>query len=273
MYIRYEDQDNRMFRFIKTRNLNIESHLHKHIEILCVLDGEIDVTADFHKRTLTKGDAAFFFPNCIHSYTTESVSSIYILIADLNLTGDFTGKLLKYSPRDPFISSENLHPDVLYCMDTIHADSNEFYTMDADTNYNKLAAKGYIQAIIARLLSVMELHKSEVPVDIGLNKRVLSYIMENFSDSEMSLKRMADDLNVSIPVLCNVFSKKIGINYHDYLNICRVRHAQQLLFDTELTMPSIACESGFNNTRTFDRVFKKITGLTPRAYRQSATEI
>lgn len=46
-------------------------------------------------------------------------------------------------------------------------------------------------------------------------------------------------------------------------------HACKLLLSQEYPVSQICFESGFNNLSNFNRVFKKITGQTPRAYQQA----
>ncbi len=61
------------------------------------------------------------------------------------------------------------------------------------------------------------------------------------------------------------------MNYFDYLNSLRVGEAINLLLSTskkEMNIIEIAFEAGFNNKATFNNAFKKITGMTPKEYRE-----
>ena len=49
-------------------------------------------------------------------------------------------------------------------------------------------------------------------------------------------------------------------------------HARKLLSETQNKVSDIAFECGFADQRSFNRVFKKWIGLTPRAYRQSTEQ-
>ena len=55
----------------------------------------------------------------------------------------------------------------------------------------------------------------------------------------------------------------------DYVNIKRIEKSLGLLKNTDDTVLSVAAECGYNNTANFNRIFKKITGLTPAEYRKS----
>ena len=53
------------------------------------------------------------------------------------------------------------------------------------------------------------------------------------------------------------------------INIKRIEKSLGLLKNTDDTVLSVAAACGYNNTANFNRIFRKITGLTPRQYRVS----
>lgn len=55
----------------------------------------------------------------------------------------------------------------------------------------------------------------------------------------------------------------------DYINIKRIDKAISLLSTTDETILNIATQCGFNNSANFNRIFKKITQLTPKQYRRN----
>ncbi|MCL2088749.1 MAG: AraC family transcriptional regulator [Oscillospiraceae bacterium] len=273
MFVNYENKDNQMFRLDKLGGMDYPPHMHKHIEIVYLLEGEITICIDGKERLMQTGDASFCFPNSVHSFISKSKALFYILIVDINLTGDFAGKLLTYTPVYPFISKEKIRSDVLSCFDTMFSYYDKFFTMDDDVKYNKLAVKGYIQILISRLMAELELEEAGDASVTVLTKNLLDYIMKNFRNSQLSLKHIAAALNVSVPYLSNVFSKKIGTNYRDHLNLHRIRYAQRQITATEHNITDIAYDSGFEDIRTFNRAFKKAVGITPSQFRRSQIDL
>ena len=263
MLAHYENNDSQMFRLDKLGNMNVAPHMHKHPEVIYILAGEIAVTVDGRERLLCGGDAALCFPNCVHSLTSKSDGLMFILIVDIQLTGDFAKMLLKYTPEDPFIPKERIHPDLPRCLDTIYALFDKFFDMEEDRDYHKLVVKGYLQVIFARLMAAVTLTEADDAAFTALIKNALDYILKNFKDSALSLRRLADHLKVSDQYLSAVFSRKVGTSYSKYLNSCRILYARQQIIQTELPIRDIAKESGFTDIRNFNRVFKKVTGITP----------
>lgn len=63
------------------------------------------------------------------------------------------------------------------------------------------------------------------------------------------------------------FKNSFNMTPWDYIAIKRIEKATRLLRDSDETVLSVAIACGYNNTAGFNRIFKKITGLTPRGYR------
>lgn len=62
---------------------------------------------------------------------------------------------------------------------------------------------------------------------------------------------------------------EFGMTFNEYITYERVRCAENLLQTTDKTLEEIAEESGFGNASSMNRVFKRITTLTPDAWRKS----
>jgi AraC-like DNA-binding protein len=60
----------------------------------------------------------------------------------------------------------------------------------------------------------------------------------------------------------------MGTTPHVYLNNRRIAYAKELLWTTNCTVEVISLKSGFINTASFYRAFKRITGTTPRQFRK-----
>ena len=57
-----------------------------------------------------------------------------------------------------------------------------------------------------------------------------------------------------------------------YLSTLRLRHAQTLLRDTELTLDEVIAQCGYNDKSNFIRTFKKAFFVTPMQYRKIARD-
>lgn len=94
----------------------------------------------------------------------------------------------------------------------------------------------------------------------------MEYIDSHYTE-DISLERLSQISNMSRSYFSSMFKTLNGITVWDYVINKRIAHAINLMMSSEGTITEIAFESGFNNSTNFNRAFHKITGLTPREYR------
>jgi len=105
------------------------------------------------------------------------------------------------------------------------------------------------------ILGVQQLMKTECP----------------HRDTSLRIGDMADMLHVPVHVLSQIINDHFESSFTDYVNEHRVEEAKRILADPSYdcyTLVAIAHEAGFASRATFNRVFKKLTGLTPSHYRR-----
>lgn len=118
-----------------------------------------------------------------------------------------------------------------------------------------------------------ELAKSFIPrlADHGndgqLIMKALDYIAAHYTEN-LSLQSVADSVHLSKSYFSLYFKKLTGRNFIDYLIELRVREAKRLLAQEDSRIYDVAKAAGFNDVKYFNRVFKKVTGLTPVEYRE-----
>lgn len=99
-------------------------------------------------------------------------------------------------------------------------------------------------------------------------QRVILYIDGNLTE-DLRLQTLADIHNISAGYLSSLFRKETGSTLTDYVNRRRVARAAELLTSTKLQIQTVAQYSGIMDVQYFSRLFKQITGLSPREYRSS----
>lgn len=97
---------------------------------------------------------------------------------------------------------------------------------------------------------------------------VVNYIQGNYWDENLSISQAAQAVALNKDYLSNLFKKETGISFSDYVNLQRIKKAQELLTGTHLRTYQIAQQVGFQDESYFSRVFKKIVGMRPGEYRK-----
>ncbi len=104
------------------------------------------------------------------------------------------------------------------------------------------------------------------PMENKRLKKLLNYIRGHFMEP-IALQDIADEVNMTPQSFCRFFKKSTQKTFTVFLNEYRVNHATKLLLETQDDIKSIGYESGFSNLSNFFRNFKRVTQLTPNAYR------
>lgn len=104
-----------------------------------------------------------------------------------------------------------------------------------------------------------------------LIENIKNYIHENQAYG-ISVEELAAAFNYAPKYLGRLFKSKTGQTVTEYGNRLKIRQAESLLAETDLSIERIAAQAGFNSGTYFDRVFRRITGLSPLMYRKSAKQ-
>jgi len=101
---------------------------------------------------------------------------------------------------------------------------------------------------------------------------ILDYVSKNelYKDHNITLGKFAKNLSLTPHVVSQVINEQLSCNFNDFINSYRVEEAKRMLNDPamkNITVASIAYDSGFNTLSAFNTAFKKFTGLTPSQFR------
>ncbi|WP_045143668.1 response regulator transcription factor [Clostridium butyricum] len=136
---------------------------------------------------------------------------------------------------------------------------------NADESLN---VKKYYLTQDERLKEILSSDLNDVNNNITVIKLAKDYIINNYNKN-ISLKDVADEVYLSQNYLSELFKKEIGEGFYDFLSKYRIKKAKEVLLTTNLKVYEIAQMVGYNDSITFGRAFKKITGTTPNNFRNN----
>ena len=247
--------------------LQFPLHVHPHLEIAHIVKGEIAMQIGTGKYLLTDGDLAVVFPNVPHHYQTlssEENTRYRIINCYPDLLPMHKKQLLEKYPVTPVLHDSQIHENVWYAERNL-LEMEDLKMEDSERRDDNLASS-LISLMLCRLLPRMQLADYEDAVP-DLTSHILAYIDNHFFE-EISLSTVADQFGIGRFTLSRIFSNVLGIGFTAYVNSLRINYSKYLLANTDMNMIQVAVEAGYNNQQTFNRVFKKNMGCTPREYRR-----
>ena len=133
---------------------------------------------------------------------------------------------------------------------------------------------GIISTVLRAILLDLERNGSSA-VNAHFGRRQMLEAVFRYIDAHYRraprLAHIAAAVNFSPAYLTDLVRRETGRPIHQWINIRRVQAAQSLLAESDLSIGAIAEEVGFRDPTYFGRYFAKITGQTPRSWRDAHT--
>lgn len=153
----------------------------------------------------------------------------------------------------------------------------EAIKLSVDDYILKPTTKNDILSFVKNLINISEKRQINKGVKILSNElnnldtqneidKALDKLMYN---KEFNLTMLAEELSISASYLSNLFKKKYGIPFQDYILKKRMEKAAILLISTDLKNYQIADQIGFDSAYYFNSKFKKYYDLTPKEYKNN----
>ena len=99
--------------------------------------------------------------------------------------------------------------------------------------------------------------------DMSITKRILLYIEDNL-ENELSLEKIAKELNYSKFYIARIFKDNTGITLYKYIQGRRLDEAARKLVETKQLIVDIAFEAGYSSQQAFTQAFGCAYQCTPQ---------
>ncbi|MFV0362661.1 MAG: GH39 family glycosyl hydrolase [Suipraeoptans sp.] len=246
---------------------NETTHLHKSIELLYIIEGDVQVVVEENIYNAKPEDIIVINTSKKHSYQADSDVLIAYFEIDFNQLCEIlnTNQLLFWC--NSVVDKNGAYDDIRRVIKQIF---NQYY--------NKSEQGALV--LIGQYYQMLRLLTENFRVDSGYaqflsnrsndenrQEKIAEYIALNYN-KRISLQEMAKNLYMSVPYLSKYIKKQFGMNFSDYISDIRLLHAMDDLMYTDHTIMNVAIDNGFASANAFNELFRKRYNSTPSEYRK-----
>lgn len=262
-------------------------HMHDSaIEIICVLDGVVNISDSALNHKLSAGDVYIFNAKDPHKLITVSENNIILTVhIDINYYKRYYKRLdLMYFICDSFINREQLVVELRFLRFLLAQIYTEYRTKEAKDSLLESLSKELLSFLMEQFQYYTYSKSKENSYDIvrrletnardPYNNRIydiIDYIYANFR-SKIRLEDIANLEFLSVCYLSRYIKKACGLSFSELVNIARCEEAERLLGSTDRTVDEIALDVGFANRKHLATYYKNWFRMTPTEYRRSLSK-
>lgn len=236
----------------KYRNLHNISHWHMEHELIACREGSAQVMLDDTMFNITQQQCIFCHSGRVH-YISASPDSLLLVCL-------FNEKM--YDPiTSPFALENPVFEDRYGILPKLSEIRHELQNQPI---FFECRTEAMIGEILVDVFRGEPLRKAQWQFSdvITRYKQLLNYI--DLEYEHITYQNAVQFMNMSDAYFPRYFKRQAGMTFSQYLNVVRIEKAVQLL-DSAPTMKitDVMLRCGFNTIRSFNRVFRAVTGFTP----------
>ena len=224
---------------------------------------------------LTENQFAVISPNTKHMMSTPN--NVHILVFEITHehnaphinslleTSMFINSLPGYKEHIRTINDVIIYNDLsevkkilLKLTQFLYRSHNETVSPTFDAEY---------EIYLKRLL--LEIYRSTPNLGItkAYNKHLYACLRLIKNNRTIAVSDIAEKIGVTVPYLSTLFKKEFNITLKKYISLQKIERAKKLLEETDTTLTALAQSLGYKSLRSFNLVFTKEVGISPREYR------
>ncbi len=261
------------FRFFSPRlRNNFYWHYHPEFELVYVEASNGIRHVGQHISSYMGSDLVFIGSNIPHLNFDYGVKTAYKQIV-VQLKENFLGDAFKETPELALVEKlfEKASLGLSFSGLTKKTVVEKLKEMHGFNHFQQLVCLLEILQLLAISDEVKELNQQDTSVKLFLNDKIrmgsiYKYIHANYNEAP-DVNEVAANVHLSTPAFCRYFKKQTNMTFTDFLNQYRITQAKTLLLQN-ISVSEACYETGFESLSYFNKLFKKITGENPSAFKK-----
>ncbi|BCJ96762.1 transcriptional regulator [Anaerocolumna cellulosilytica] len=273
------EQGNPFYYFIdydeRSYNINMEfQHFHQFYELCILLDNAADHLIEGDIYDLQFGDIVALRPSLLHKTQYPHGSAKKRIIINFTFPMDVPGiaedyrtLLSIFDKPIPIYRFEGKYKteifEILNDIFRLTKTKSSIGNLLIHTKFVEFLTKIYQN----REQNVYVVHSSKDNLTSKIYS-ITSYIHEHYTE-DLSLEFLAKYFYISTYYLSHQFKKITGFTLNSYIQMTRIRNAQQLLLSTDMKITEISDACGFSSFSQFNRTFNKYCNTSPSKFKSN----
>jgi len=239
-----------------------KSHTHDVITIAAIREGNINMILSNKTINLSPHKIAFLNPDTAHCVDVLDEShGDYVLHLDKNWCTTIQNELFSNKEYIPvskvLIKNESIYNDFIFVCDLLLKQSTMMEKEESIISF--------IINLFSRYCNINHINEKNTHAE-----KIKSYIIQNIQNN-ISLEDISEEFGLSKVHIIRVFKKEFDLPIHSYILNKKAHKARELL-STNLSIVSIALESGFFDQSHLNKSFKRIFSITPKEYQDNLSK-
>ncbi|MBR4224187.1 MAG: helix-turn-helix domain-containing protein [Oscillospiraceae bacterium] len=242
-------------------------HWHNAMEIIMPLTNGFEAICGNREYIMSERDLLIIPSGVLHSLRAKEGRRLIMLIDNAAFIDNPALTDLTAVMAETVLINKECSQEFLDLAGSIMRDIYVLYS-----NFNEVSEVYIYIKVLTLLAKVKEYQLSQVKYnDDGRYAEtfsvVLRYIDQNYMN-DITLEELSSVAGYSTYHFSRLFKKYSNTTFINFLNRRRVRAAEMMLIEGDMSITDVAMQSGFSSLTTFNRVFKLINGYTPSEYKK-----
>jgi len=254
-------------------------HWHEEIQYTVAIQGDLTIQINGQSYLLKEGEAIFINSQYLHiTKQMDEIGRYFSINFSTKLLSFFLGSLMEQEYVVPYVN-DYLLPVIIFEPEVAWKEQVLKKLFEIEAIYSSKTDFAWQYKISSLLCQIWYLILSNAEVkqkaNINLLKKkqeriqlLVDFVKNHFTE-ELSIEDIAEAAHISVSECNRCFKQYTDYSPYEYLIQYRISEASALLLQSDQTIDNIAIKTGFNDTSSFIRAFKKRIGLTPLKYRKS----
>lgn len=249
---------------------NFPSHKHDDLsEIVYIIDGEGTFVINNETFLAQKGDLLIYNKGVIHeeySNPSNPLKTYFCGISSLAIEGLKELEIIP-SSIEPVIRNNKYSSKLESYISDIFEESS------LKASGFEIICQNLLTSLITLINRIIKLQSKDT---VSNGSHSLAHIIKEYIDKnytkDITLKEIADKLFLSPYYMSHIFKKEMNNSPINYLIHRRIGEAKRLLVSTDMKVWEIAKIVGYENPNYFTLLFKKMTGESPKKFKENHTK-